>query len=141
MSITNFIQKIKGFLDSEKGRLIAFILIVIFTGASSFLLGRVSLSLENKDNSCVNIENIKNANFDTNYNTMSTGVNNLGEASVIKSFSVKESVGNYVASKRGKRFYPIECSAASSIVLKNRVYFNTREEAIQKGYSPSPSCE
>lgn len=141
MSITNFIQKIKGFLDSEKGRLIAFILIVILTGTSSFLLGRISLSLENNDNSCVNIQNIKTANNDTNSNTISIGVNNLGQASAIKSISTPTSSGAYVASKRGKRFYPVECSASSSIVLKNRVYFNTREEAIQKGYSPSPSCE
>lgn len=141
MSITNFIQKIKGFMDSEEGRIIAFILIVILTGVSSFLLGRMSNSLKNKDNTCVNIENSNNNIITQSEINKSIYNSSLGKASAIDSISASNQIGSYVASKRGKRFYPVSCSAASSIVLKNRVYFNTIEEAIQKGYTASPSCE
>ncbi len=141
MSITNFIQKIKGFMDSEEGRIIAFILIVILTGTSSFLLGRMSNSLKNKDNTCVNIENSNNNITTQSNNIKSIYDKSLGKANALDSISVSNQSGSYVASKRGKRFYPVDCSAASSIVLKNRVYFSTSEEAIQKGYSASPSCE
>lgn len=141
MSITNFIQKIKGFMDSEKGRIIAFILIVILTGVSSFLLGRMSNSLKNKDNTCVNIENSNNNIITQSKSNKSIYNSSLGKASVIDSVSTSNQTGSYVASRRGKRFYPVDCSAAASIVSKNRVYFNTSEEAIQKGYTASPSCE
>lgn len=140
MSITNFIQKIKGFMDSEKGRLIAFILIVILTGISSFLLGRVSLYSENNDKNCVTIENSTNIIKQSEiYKSIYTSSSE--QASAINTVHNTNKTGSYVASSRGKRFYPVDCSASSSIVSKNRVYFNTREEAIQKGYSPSLSCE
>jgi len=140
MSITNFIQKIKGFINSEEGRIIAFILIVILTGISSFLLGRMSNSLENKHNTCVTVENPNNNIFIQSNNTKSIKME-AGEVGSVDSVSILNQSGAYVASKRGKRFYPVDCSAATSIVSKNRVYFNTSEEAIQKGYTASPSCE
>jgi len=40
----------------------------------------------------------------------------------------------FVASKRGKKYYPIDSPRAFLVTLKNRVFFKTREEAEAKGF-------
>lgn len=40
----------------------------------------------------------------------------------------------FVASKKGKRFYPIGSSQAEGLTVKNRVYFSSEEEARRAGY-------
>ena len=40
----------------------------------------------------------------------------------------------FVASKRGKKYYPIDSPRAFLVTLKNRVFFKTREEAEEKGF-------
>lgn len=48
----------------------------------------------------------------------------------------------WVASARGEVYYRRGCSNASRLVLENRVYFRTEEEAKRAGYrrSGSPGC-
>ena len=41
---------------------------------------------------------------------------------------------NFVASKRGKKFYPVFSSQGERIVPKNRLYFKTEGEAENAGY-------
>ncbi|MBI3619092.1 hypothetical protein HY213_03625 [Candidatus Peregrinibacteria bacterium] len=41
----------------------------------------------------------------------------------------------FVASKNGKRFYPVLSAAGSAIAPANRVYFATKEEARAAGFS------
>lgn len=43
----------------------------------------------------------------------------------------------YVASKRGKRYYPVESSGGERIVPKNRLYFRTAQHARAAGYETS----
>lgn len=40
----------------------------------------------------------------------------------------------YVASKKGKKYYPVASRAAQSITPSNRQYFATAQEAVQAGY-------
>lgn len=40
----------------------------------------------------------------------------------------------YVASKKGKKYYSVYSKAAESIVPSNRVYFATSQEAMDAGY-------
>ena len=40
----------------------------------------------------------------------------------------------FVASKRGKKYYPIDSPRAFLVTVKNRVFFKTREEAEKKGF-------
>ncbi len=49
--------------------------------------------------------------------------------------------GRYVASSRGKKYYPEDCSAAKSLSSSNLIYFTSQEEAEANGYSKSASCE
>ncbi|MDA0376657.1 MAG: hypothetical protein O3A80_05130 [bacterium] len=42
----------------------------------------------------------------------------------------------FVASKRGKKYYPVFSRAGENLAPKNRVYFATEHEAQQSGYYP-----
>lgn len=41
----------------------------------------------------------------------------------------------FVASKRGKKYYPIGSASAEALTPQNRIYFETAEQAEQAGYS------
>jgi len=43
---------------------------------------------------------------------------------------------NFVASKRGKKYYPLTSGEGQRIVPENRVYFPTAESARKAGYAP-----
>jgi hypothetical protein len=45
-----------------------------------------------------------------------------------------------VASKNGTKFYYIWCSGVARIKDENKVYFNTKNEALNKGFSPAKNC-
>ena len=40
----------------------------------------------------------------------------------------------FMASKKGKKYYPVASAAANNLAPQNRVYFRTAEEAAQSGY-------
>ncbi len=52
-----------------------------------------------------------------------------------KSVHVPEGM-HFVASRKGKKFYPVLGAAAAKIAVQNRVYFPSKEAAVQAGYKP-----
>ena len=42
----------------------------------------------------------------------------------------------FVASKRGKKYYSVDSSAGNRLVPRNRIYFRSAEEAEALGYTP-----
>jgi len=48
--------------------------------------------------------------------------------------------GSYVASKNGKKYYPLSCSGANRIKDENKIYFNTQALAESAGYSKAANC-
>lgn len=48
--------------------------------------------------------------------------------------------GEYVASSRGKMYYPVECSAGNNLKPENKIYFKTSAEAEAAGYKRSSAC-
>lgn len=48
--------------------------------------------------------------------------------------------GGYVGSRTGSAYHLPWCPGAQMIAEKNRVYFNTREEAEALGYAPAKNC-
>ena len=42
----------------------------------------------------------------------------------------------FVASKKGKKLYPIKSTAAQKLSVENRIYFTTEAAGIAAGYSP-----
>lgn len=49
--------------------------------------------------------------------------------------------GAYTASTKSDKFHLPHCSSASRISDDNRVWFQTRDEAIAAGYSPCGKCD
>jgi hypothetical protein len=121
-------EKIKQFLESEKGKDILVIIIIILVGLGSFELGRLS-----KDTS----SGIKIESTSQEANAVSSiNENSFNTPSVPKSTS-----GNFFASSKGSKYYSISCSAGKTIKQENRIYFATSTEAEKAGYELSSSCK
>lgn len=140
MSIQDSPQKIKAFLDSPKGHDLLVILIIVATAAGSFMLGKIT----QKEASPVVINTDPNLILRTPQQAQIAKSGGSTAAVVNAAQSLDASPtgpkGDYVASKRGKKYYPVDCSAASSLKESNKIYFQTVEEAEAKGYSLSTSC-
>ncbi|MFA6256920.1 MAG: hypothetical protein WCT29_01270 [Candidatus Paceibacterota bacterium] len=129
-------EKIKGFLESEQGKDILIVLIVILVGLGSFELGRLS-KIGNSGGIKIEYppEMVQANAISTTASNPHTTVDKMqisGTQSQEKSF---------FASSRGKKYYPANCSAGDSIKESNRVWFDSREEAESAGYELSASCQ
>ncbi len=51
-----------------------------------------------------------------------------------------EAVYSYVGNKNSKVFHSSDCSSVENTKDKNKVYFNTRDDAVNKGYTPCKAC-
>lgn len=97
---------------------IFFIIILILTALGSFGLGRLSKIDEKR----------------TPFKIQNTAlIGNFDENSSIK--------GNYVASKNGSKYHLPWCSGAQTISEKNKIWFDTKEEAENRGYTPAKNCK
>ncbi len=122
---------VKLFLESEKGKDIMVVIIVILVGLGSFELGRLS---KGNTSSGIKIEY--------------TGEDNAQQANVLSSINLSKnttsasSTGkNFFASSKGTKYYSLGCSGGKTIKQENRVYFSTKEEAEGAGYELSSSCK
>jgi len=126
-------EKIKSFIESEKGKDILTVLIVILVGLGAFELGRLSKQTNTNDikinykgqEASLVVPTISKSSIDS---TTSQSVEN-------------QNSGEYFASNRGKKYYPINCSAGKTIKQENRIYFSTTTQAETAGYTLSGSCE
>ena len=122
-------EKIKHFIESNKGKDILTVIIVILVASASFELGRLS---KNSTSSDLKIEySNQEANAITAYQDTSKTTISDNSYTGIK---------NFFASNRGKKYYSIGCSAGKTIKGENRIYFSTSAEAEKSGYSKSTSC-
>jgi hypothetical protein len=138
-------EKIKQFVESEKGRNILMVAIVILVGFGSFELGRLS---KGNEGSGVRVEYPNSMQTENSDNLEDQSANALSAVESVKSTSSvspatqksNASTKNFFASSRGKKYYPVGCSAGKSLKMENRIYFATREEAVKAGYELSSSC-
>jgi hypothetical protein len=120
-TIAESMRKIKLWMENNYYD-VALIAIIVFVGIGAFGLGRLSVrSNAEKDVDLVQI---------------------IGSVERIDESMAKESqeTGNYVASRNGTKYYPSGCASANRISDENKVYFDTKEEAINSGYSASSTC-
>lgn len=139
------IEKIKQFIESDRGKDVFVVMIVVLVGLSSFGLGRLS---KNTTNQGIQVEYL-DLN-DSNQGNVLSAFTEESDTQSIKSGnqvnskklpSVSNSVGkSFFASNRGKKYYSIGCSAGKTIKQENRVYFATKAEAEKAGYELSSSC-
>ena len=124
-------EKIKQFIDSDKGKDILVVIIVILVGLGSFELGR--LSKENGSSGVKIQYNDQNTAQPEKLTEMSAKITNTSTATVIGK--------NFFASSRGSKYYSTSCSAGKNIKEANRIYFTTGEEAEAAGYALSSACQ
>jgi hypothetical protein len=117
-------EKIKHFLESEKGKDILVVIIVILVGLGSFELGRLS-----KENTFQGLK--------IEYPAQNGEIIQANTQTAVSAISGGK---NFFASSRGTKYYTISCSAGKTIKQENRVWFATSEEAEQAGYTLSSSC-
>jgi hypothetical protein len=125
-SINNYMEKIKQFIESELGKDILVVFIVILVGLGSFELGRLS---KTSNSSGLKIE----------YLGESQNQGEIQAGNVIQAFN-NNSENNFFASSKGSKYYSLGCSGGKTIKQENRIYFATGEEAEQAGYALSTSC-
>ncbi len=53
----------------------------------------------------------------------------------------EQTENRFVASSRGKYYYPINCSLANNLSEKNKIYFSSKEEAESRGYIYQTKCD
>jgi len=117
---------VKQFIESEKGKDILVVVIVILVGLASFELGRLSKNTS----SGVKIE----------YPNQQANVASSTESSSFLQ-NTKTSIGKtFFASNRGRKYYPLGCEAGNNIKQENKIYFATKEDAEGAGYELSSSC-
>lgn len=142
-SIHDLSIKIKDFLSQNKSDFWIYV-VVIFVGILAFFLGRVSQNeLDNNNIYIVNssgevasvVEVFEKENILANSD--STFVSSVSTPDIVKNNSGSSL---YVASSRGKLYYRIGCGDSTKLVESNKLYFNTKEQAEQKGYKPAANC-
>ena len=124
--------KAKQFIESEHGKDILIIVIVILTGLGSFELGRLS---KQDERSGIKIEY-------TNQDLSLVGNQSASIISTTNSTKVQSNSNkNFFASNRGTKYYSIGCSGGQNLKMENRIYFETKEAAEKAGYTLSSSCQ
>ncbi len=136
-------QKIKALGTSETGKDLYIAAIIVLVAFGSFGLGRLSKEEGSRvviqDPGALSLQNqaLAAAPFPvTSSPTVTTPAAPLKTVPT----AAKPVTGAYVASSRGKRYYPVSCNAANNLSEANKIYFATKEEAEKAGYTPSASC-
>ncbi|MCK9352276.1 MAG: hypothetical protein WCT49_04890 [Candidatus Paceibacterota bacterium] len=135
MSITEIWKKIKGrlgFVDfsemMDKNTFLTAMAILI--ALISFGLGRLSgLETVRKN---VEIEFPKGQEASAFLGTFAT---------TTPKAPIAKTSGTYVASKNGTKYYLPTCASSNRISAQNKIWFDTKEEAQNAGYSPAANCK
>lgn len=127
--VHEYIQKIKSFCEANKNDL--YVAAIIFlVGMASFGLGRLSVLWPKKEPITI-----------TNDQRLTTNDKIFDTKSVAESASVINTIkGKYVASKSGTAYHYPWCQGAQKIKEGNKVWFQTKEDAVKAGYRPAGNC-
>lgn len=122
------LQKINKKINLEYRFFVA--LVIVLVAVISFGLGRLS-----------KIENSKPPIKITNPASASLGIpgNGIGQGSGTPPDATF--LGQYVASKNGTKYHLPWCSGAQTIKEENKIWFNTKTDAENAGYSPASNCK
>lgn len=78
-----------------------------------------------------NVVDVTRLKMDMFKDSMVLGINNI-----------KNTNNNgFVASKRGKYYYPKDCKLADGLSSANLIFFNTEKEAMDAGYIKQTKCD
>jgi hypothetical protein len=133
--------RVKLFIESDKGKDILTVIVVVLVGLGSFELGRLS-----KEDTSGGVKILPavageytGQDAETSTNQTANVISAVSDTS--SPTSTNSSTKTFFASKKGKKYYTTSCSAGKTIKQENRIYFTTGEEAEQAGYALSTSCQ
>lgn len=131
-------KKIKQFVESEQGKGVLSILVIILVAVGSFGLGRLSKDQVGPGIAVqeYNLANVISAVENTTTNN--TKQNIIKPTETTKSISAGKS---FFASSRGSKYYSIGCSGGKTLKEENKVWFSTKQEAENAGYELSSTCK
>lgn len=130
--ILKFAEKVKGWVRENRTDLLT-AAIIFFIGISSFGLGRLSVSIPQKEPI-----RLENPGFSQEKQEEQQKEQQEQAADVPGPTALKN--GAFVASKSGSVYYAVWCSGVSRIREENKVWFQTKEEAKAQGYRPAKNC-
>lgn len=131
------IQKVKSFYQDSKSDLFI-TAIIFFVGMASFGLGRLSVLWPKKEP----IQILNQEARSTNQGAIKGTANILSSLnSNLLPHNSTASQGRYVASKSGKAYHYPWCQGAQKIKEGNKIWFQTKEDAVKAGYKPAGNCE
>ncbi len=102
-------------------------LIIILVATGSFGLGRLSVQTKEKES------------FQINRPVSQKEAASAASAAVVNSNA--PSSEKVVASKNGTKYHFPWCSGAKNISEANKIFFDTKEQAEQAGYSKASNCK
>lgn len=119
-------------MESDKGKDILVIIIIILVGLGSFGLGRLS---KNTQNSGIKIQY---PNKEANKANVIESINQIAD---IENLEQNSSSKTFFASSRGSKYYSINCSAGKTIKEENKIFFSSSTEAEEAGFELSSACK
>ncbi|MEI6280689.1 MAG: hypothetical protein WCP17_01675 [bacterium] len=120
-------EKIKLFIESDKGKDTLILIIIILIALGSFELGRLS-----------NEGGSKGIKIEYPAESTSKEPNTILSDNLAPNSDILRK--SFFASNKGTKYYTISCSAGKTIKQENRIYFTKGEEAVAAGYTLSSSC-
>lgn len=139
------IKHLRAFLDKKD---IFTSLLIIVVSLTSFVLGQLSVldkkplpvtvQMVNSQEATANTASMVSSIQTTQKESVMVGKGEIQEKIVSQEVQV---IGKYVASKSGTKYHLPTCSGAKRISDKNKIWFSTKEEAEQAGYTPASNCK
>lgn len=127
-------KSIANFFQSDKGRDGVLVALGLALASGSFLLGRLSIEADDKKEVSIIGAAQKVAQTEKSEQVSTSSIT----ASIA---SASKQTGQYVASKSGSAYHFPWCSGARRIKEENKIYFNSKEEAVKAGYHPAANCK
>lgn len=130
MNISEFLQKSKQkFKELARGDLYI-VAIIILVGFAGFGLGRISLVEDSREGVKINFPEHLSANI----------LNSQEDAGGAEAPPAMGQ-GLLVASKNGSKYHYPWCGGAKSISEKNKIWFDSIDEARKAGYTKATNCK
>ena len=136
MNISNLFQKSKRKLNILCHRDIFTVMVIILIGFAGFGLGRLSIIEKNKETVKIKFPEYLSATVLNSQDSDESGVNSSPAAPAPSSGE-----GLLVASKNGSKYHFPWCSGGKSISEKNKIWFDSAEDARKSGYTPAANCK
>ena len=121
---------------------------LILIGLVSFISGRLSAPTTRNEKEIDNRKGISMT--EENPKILETPINVLSASTTKGIMEGKNEAGNststsetylFIASKAGKKYFPVTCGSAKTIKKENAIYFKSEEEAQNSGRTKSLQCK